>query len=84
VGALEEALRTQLEGGKSLAEVAAARNVAKSKVVAAVRDEILDNPPPRGDEPTPAEATQLAQRIVNAEPGEHGHRGGPFGGPPGP
>ena len=84
LGLSEEALHTQLEGGKSLAEVAAARNVAKSKVVAAVRDEILDTPPPRGDEPTRADATQLAQRIVNAEPGEHERRGGPFRGPPNP
>jgi hypothetical protein len=81
LGLSEDALRDQLEDGKSLAEVAAARNVEKSKVVAAIRDEILDDPPPGRDAPTRAEATRLAQRIVNAEPGERG-RGGPFGGPP--
>ncbi len=82
VGLSEGALREQLEDGKSLAEVAEARNVAKSKVVAAIRDEILDDPPPMGDRPTRAEATQMAQRIVNGEPGRFVRRGGPFGGPP--
>lgn len=84
LGLSEAALRARLEDGRSLAEVAAARNVEKSKVVAAIRDEILDNPAPRGDAPTRAEATQMAQRIVDAEPGERGPRGGRFGGPPGP
>ena len=80
LGLSEDALRAQLEDGRSLAEVAAARDVPKSKVVAAIRDEILDDPPPGRDAPTRAEATRFAQRIVNAEPGEF-HRGGP---PPGP
>jgi hypothetical protein len=86
LGLSEDALRDQLEAGKSLAEVAAARNVAKSKVVAAIRDEILDDPPPGRDAPTRAEATRMAQRIVNAERGEHGPpRGRPFwGAPPSP
>jgi hypothetical protein len=82
LGLSEDALRDQLEDGKSLAEVAAARNVEKSKVVAAIRDEILDNPPPGRDAPTRAEATRIAQRIVNADPGERGRHIGPFGGPP--
>ena len=81
LGLSEDALRAQLEDGKSLAEVAAARNVPKSKVVAAIRDEILDDPPPGRDAPTRAEATRFAQRIVNAEPGAFHRRGGP---PPGP
>jgi hypothetical protein len=84
LGLSEDALREQLEDGKSLAEVAAARNVDKAKVVAAVRDAILADPPPGRDAPTAAEATRIAQRIVNADPGERGrHRhDGPFGGPP--
>ena len=77
----EDALRAQLEDGTSLAAVAKAREVEKSKVVAAIRDEILDDPPPGRDAPTRAEATRFAQHIVNDEPGEH-RRGGPFGGPP--
>lgn len=81
LGLSEDALRRQLEGGTSLAEIATARNVEKSKVVAAIRDEILKNPPPGRDAPTRAEATRMAQRIVNDEPGMRGHRGGP---PPGP
>jgi hypothetical protein len=82
LGLSEDALRDQLEDGKSLAEVAAARNVEKSKVVAAIRDAILADPPPGRDAPTRAEATRIAQRIVNAEPGERGRHIGPFGGPP--
>lgn len=81
LGMSEDALRAQLEDGTSLAAVAKARTVEKSKVVAAIRDEILDNPPPGRDAPTRAEATRFAQHIVNDEPGEH-RRGGPFGGPP--
>jgi hypothetical protein len=82
LGLSEDALREQLKDGKSLAEVAAARNVDKSKVVAAVRDAILADPPPGRDAPTKAEATRIAQRIVNADPPERGRHGGPFGGPP--
>ena len=82
LGLSEDALRDQLEDGTSLAEVAAARNVEKSKVVAAIRDAILADPPPGRDAPTRAEATRIAQRIVNAEPGERGRHIGPFGGPP--
>ncbi|HSJ73192.1 MAG TPA: hypothetical protein VK904_02660 [Miltoncostaeaceae bacterium] len=82
LGLSEDALRDQLEDGRSLAEVAAARDVEKSKVVAAVRDAILADPPPGRDAPTKAEATRIAQRIVNAEPGERGRHTGPFGGPP--
>jgi hypothetical protein len=53
------------------------------EVVAAIRDEILDNPPPGADKPTAAEATKMAQRIVNATPGKgRFHMGGPP--PPGP
>jgi hypothetical protein len=81
LGLSEDALPEQLEDGKSLADVAAARNVPKSKVVAAIRDEILDDPPPGRDAPTRAEATRFAQRIVNAEPGSFERHGGP---PPGP
>ena len=75
LGLSEDALREQLEAGKSLAEVAAARNVDKSKVVAAVRDAILANPPPGKDPPSQAEATRIAQDIVNAAPGKGGERG---------
>jgi hypothetical protein len=84
LGLSEDALRDQLEAGKSLAEVAAARNVDKSKAVAAIRDQILDNPPPGRDAPTRAEATRMAQHIVNDEPGEHGEHGPPGGPPWGP
>lgn len=82
LGLSEDALRDQLDDGTSLAEVAAARNVEKSKVVAAIRDAILADPPPGRDVPTRAEATRIAQRIVDAEPGERGRHIGPFGGPP--
>jgi hypothetical protein len=82
LGLSEDALGEQLEDGRSLAEVAAAHNVPKSKVVAAIRDAILADPPPFRDAPTEAEATRMAQRIVNAEPGEHGRRFAPFPGPP--
>ena len=82
LGLSEDALRDQLDDGTSLAEVAAARNVEKSKVVAAIRDAILADPPPGRDAPTRAEATRIAQRIVDAEPGERGRHIGPFGGPP--
>ena len=82
LGLSEDALRDQLDDGTSLAEVAAARNVEKSKVVAAIRDAILADLPPGRDAPTRAEATRIAQRVVNAEPGERGRHIGPFGGPP--
>ena len=82
LGVSEDALRDQLDDGTSLAEAAAARSVEKSKVVAAIRDAILADPPPGRDAPTRAEATRIAQRIVNAEPGERGRHIGPFGGPP--
>ena len=82
LGLSEDALRDQLRDGKSLAEVAAARNVDTSKVVAAVRDAILADPPPGRDAPTKAEATRIAQRIVNADPGERVRHIEPFGGPP--
>ena len=81
LGVSEDALRDQLDDGTSLAEAAAARSVEKSKVVAAIRDAILADPPPGRDAPTRAEATSIAQRIVNAEPGERGRHIGPFGGP---
>jgi hypothetical protein len=84
LGLSEEALHEQLEDGTSLAEIAAARNVPESKVVAAIREEILDDPPPFLDTPTRAEATRMAQRIVDAEPGDRRFHRGPFGGPPGP
>ena len=83
LGLSEDALRAQLEDGKSVAEIAAARNVPRAEVVAAVRDAIIAAPPPGRDKPTQAEATRIAQRIVNAEPGAH-RRGGPPGPPPGP
>ncbi len=82
LGLSEDALRAQLEDGKSLAEVAAARKVEKSAVVAAVRDAILADPPSRHEAPTRAEATRMAQRVVNAEPGERVRHIGPFGGRP--
>jgi len=82
LGLSEDALREQLEDGKSLAEVAAARNVDRSKVVAAVRDAILADPPAGKDAPTKAEATRIAQDIVNAAPGEPVRHAVPFGGPP--
>jgi hypothetical protein len=82
LGLSQDALEEQLEGGKSLAEVAAARNVETAKVVAAIRDAILASPPPGRDAPTRAEATRMAQRIVNAEPGRRGRHIGPMGGPP--
>lgn len=82
LGLSADALREQLEDGKSLAEVAAARNVDRSKVVAAVRDAILADPPPGKDAPTKAEATRIAQDIVNAAPGERVRHAVPFGGPP--
>ena len=87
LGISEDALRDQLEAGKSLADVAKARNVPVDTVVAAIRDEILDNPPPGATAPTSAQATQMAQRIVNASPGKgRFHVGGPPppGAPPGP
>jgi hypothetical protein len=84
LGLSEDALRQQLEDGKSLAEIAAARNVPATRVVAAIREEILDDPPPFREQMTRAEATRLAQRIVNADPSERGHHRIPFGGPPGP
>jgi len=80
LGLSEDALRAQLEDGKSVAEIAAARNVPRAEVVAAVRDAIIAAPPPGRDKPTQAEATRIAQRIVNAEPGAH-RRGGPPGPP---
>lgn len=75
IGIGQDALREQLEDGKSLAEVAKARGVETSKVIAAVADALRDGP--RGDALTEKEATQIATRIVKAEPGEHGvrHRG---------
>ncbi len=82
LGLSEDALREQLRDGKSLAEVAAARNVEEAKVVAAIRDAIIADPPPGRDAPTKAEATRIAQHIVNADPGERGRHIGPFGGPP--
>jgi hypothetical protein len=82
LGLSEDALRAQLEDGKSLAQVAAARKVEKSAVVAAVRNAILADPPPGHEAPTRAEATRIAQRIVNAEPGERVRHIGPFGGRP--
>ena len=72
LGLSEDALRDQLEAGKSLAEVADARNVEKSKVVAAIRDEILDNPPPGATAPTRAQATRWPSAIVNASPARAG------------
>jgi hypothetical protein len=79
LGLSEDALREQLGAGKSLADIAAARNVDKSKVVAAVRDAILAEPPPGGDAPTKAEATRIAQDIVNGKRVRHR---APFPGPP--
>jgi hypothetical protein len=79
LGLSEDALRAQLEDGKSLAEVARARNVPQSEVVAAVRDAILAGPPPGHEAPTRAEATSMAERIVNADPGERVRHIAPFG-----
>jgi hypothetical protein len=82
LGLSEDALRQQLEDGKSLADVAAARNVDKEKVVAAVRDDILAHRPPGRDAPTREEATEIAEDIVNATPGEGVRHAVPFGMPP--
>ena len=84
LGLGEAPLREQLEDGKSLAEVAKARGVAAAKVVAAVTSALQDSP--RGDGLTADRAEEIAKRIVNAEPGEHGFRHGPGqdGPPPGP
>ena len=79
LGLSEDALREQLEAGKSLADIAAARNVDKAEVVAAVRDAILAEPPPGRDAPTKAEATRIAQDIVNGKRVRHR---APFPGPP--
>jgi hypothetical protein len=87
LGIGEDALREQLEDGKSLAEVAKARGVPVSKVVAAVSDALKDSPP--GGDLTAARAAEIAKKIVNHEPGErgrgfggHGPHGPPWGGPP--
>ena len=79
LGLSEDALREQLEAGKSLADIAAARNVDKAEVVAAVRDAILAEPPPGRDAPTKTEATRIAQDIVNGKRVRHR---APFPGPP--
>ena len=79
LGLSEDALREELEAGKSLADIAAARNVDKAEVVAAVRDAILAEPPPGRDAPTKAEATRIAQDIVNGKRVRHR---APFPGPP--
>jgi len=81
LGTGEGALRDELEGGASIAEVAKDRGVAVSTVVEAVSTALQDSP--RGDALTPARAQALAKRIVNADPDQRGHRMGPMrDGPP--
>jgi hypothetical protein len=80
LGLGEAALREQLEDGKSLAQVAKARGVAAAKVVAAVKSALQDAP--RGGRLTADRAQEIAERIVNAEPGEHRFGHGPADGPP--
>lgn len=86
LGISTDALRTQLQSGKSLADIAKAQNVDPSTVIAAVQKALLASP--RGKDLTEARAKEIATRIVNAtppgpgaRPWGRGHWEGP---PPGP
>lgn len=79
----EEELRTQLRSGRTLTQVAAAQNVSKADLVAAIKTAIADS---GRMGLTDAELTQLATRIADGAgpgPGRGRGPGGP-GGFPGP
>jgi len=73
LGLSQDALRTQLKSGKTLAQIAEAQGVARSKLIDALVAAIKKDRPGVTD----AQATQLANRIAD------GRRGCPGGGPGG-
>jgi len=76
LGLSEDALRTQLRSGKTLAQIAEAQGVARDKLIAALVAAIKKDRSGLTD----AQATQLANRIAD---GRRGCPGGPGGRGPG-
>jgi hypothetical protein len=65
-------LRSALDSGQSLADVAQQRGVSRDDLVSAVAQGIQSAPPTGA--PAPAAATELAQHVVDRHHGHHHHR----------
>ena len=78
LGLSTDELRTQLEAGKSLADIAKAQNVDKQKLI----DALVAAGEKRLDEAKAALPERVAELVDKTpNPGEHGGRGGPGRGP---
>ena len=76
-------LKTALAGGRTLADVAKSKGVAKDDLVAAIAKDMQANAPEGAPAVDDAQATEMATNLVDGTRAPHGgHHGPPPGGPP--
>ncbi|MCU0308480.1 MAG: hypothetical protein MUE51_12070 [Thermoleophilia bacterium] len=86
IGITPAQLRAQLQQGKTMAQVAQSKGVAKQKVIDAISKVLQGAPANLTKAQADAEATRIVERTCDGPGGrgERGHHRGGFGGPMGP